>query len=105
MNCLKVNIIPTDIQLGFKKSATYCPIALAIKRELSQHRSLNPYTETLEPAKDYYVSVSTSEVTISGDGLTHVYTLPLVARNFVSSFDNEKPVQPFQFNIYIDRKY
>ena len=81
---MKVTVTQEGIDKGAKCSIHTCPIALAVK------------------SKRGIVNVSVMEfhasVRRNGNSVTS-YVLPNKARKFVDDFDNNKPVEPFSFEM------
>lgn len=83
MSKIKIEVTASDIRKAKKLTknmarAKCCPIALAIQRKL----------------KDAGILVRTESVRLSNGGNI---PLPEKAIDFISKFDDEKPVKPFSF--------
>ena len=76
---VKICVTQKDINTGKKESMRACPIAKAVRRA----------------TKKTGIEVTGGSVWIKNDR----YNLPTRARRFVSRFDGELPVKPFQFNL------
>ena len=77
---LNVNVTPSDINNGDRKSTTMCAIAKAILRDYN-----------IKSEVRYF------DIMINGK----VITLPDIARNFIIHWDINKPTNPFRFTIEI----
>ena len=72
---MKIQITQDDIDFGIKKSCTHCPLALCLKR----------YYDT--------VQIKNFEVTVNDV----VLVMSRKLQQFVSDFDENKIVEPFEF--------
>jgi len=79
----KIKVTKADIKNGKPGDANYCPIALALRRELQLGDHVNA------------VSVCGEEISI---GKTD-YLLSPKADRFVEKFDDEEPVRPITVTI------
>lgn len=77
---MRVSVTADDIMHGKRRSSKSCPVALAVNR-------------VIDPL--CYASVAAGTVRV---GML-VYALPLEAKEFVSAFDAELPVEPFDFDL------
>ena len=89
---MKIQVTKEDIEKGERGSCEWCPVALAIQR-----------TYDLKNGKDKMVTVDDSTVGIWQDSVEKQYQLPLIARDFIHDFDNDRRVAeglgPFSFKI------
>lgn len=80
---MRITVTQQDIEQGKRRDEQSCPVALACKRAgLSEPRVDN-----------YYVSYISRE-----DG-SFSFLLPQQVKNFIIAFDNQKSVQPFNFDL------
>jgi len=78
---VKVEVTAEDIMLGERQNRCHCPIALAVARAVP----------------GVYVGVGNRIVDlINNVDFKQVY-LPKEAQEFIESFDNLEPVEPFSF--------
>jgi len=79
----QISVSKEDIQNGERFSSTSCPIAKAIKRKVE------------------WCTVDDECVIIeeTPGGKLSQYDLPLIAKEFVNSFDNGRAVKPFTFHL------
>ncbi len=78
---LKVKVLKSDINRGVRDNTTSCPIARSLKRMITG-----------------YVCVGSRSVTILGKP---DFPLPEEAQKFVTRFDHNKKVKPFEFELEI----
>jgi hypothetical protein len=78
-----VEVTTGGIKLGVKESFQRCPIARALKY-----------------LKFGKVEIDGELADFTYKGVKYKAALPKVAHNFITRFDNGKPVKPFTFNIY-----
>ena len=82
-----IKVTQDDIDNGIKEDNCFCPIALAITRQLNRE-----------------VSVCTRWIYIYGDHnigwvYDHQYDTPLIVRRFIDDFDFDRKVEPFEFEL------
>lgn len=87
---LRVEVTQEDIDNGVIASPQNCPIALAVKRELT--------------AQGYHylgIIVGNMQVQVLYDAYCPVarYNLPVEAYNFILAFDNKGTVEPFTMEL------
>ena len=80
---MKIDVLHSDIEYGIKRNCEDCPIARAI------NRALNNPSRTVE--------VTHMTVYIG----TETFRLPTVATEFIRTFDDEREVRPFSFEMEI----
>lgn len=85
MNTETVRVTATHISLGVRRDSCACPIALAL-------RDMHP-----EFAIDVYNSFAVVVQDPHTPGLTA--SLPLEAADFITAFDDENTVEPFEFEL------
>ena len=78
LNNMKINVTETDIKRGIKNSCFHCPIALALRRAYK---------------KDISASIDSAWF-----GRRSI-DLPVKAIDFITSFDYDRPVKPFSFDL------
>lgn len=78
-----VQVTEQDVQHGLAGDCEECPIALAIYRALH----------------DAPVRVGTGGVTIYREGTNAMVALPGAASRFISRFDHDEVVEPFEFDL------
>ncbi len=78
----KIEVTEKDISNGCKSSPGYCPIALAVNRQLKINSRVGAANLSY------------------GDGYAK---LPISAQQFIIRFDRNKIVEPFKFRIKLKR--
>lgn len=78
---MKIKVTQSDIDNGEGGSCVACPIAIAIRR------SVRSKIKAVRVQKEYFSL---------NDGF---YDLPQEAQSFISEFDQQRAVKPFEFNI------
>jgi hypothetical protein len=78
-----VDVTQKDIDKGCKTNATHCPVARAGKRVFKCNVSVTSLTLSV----------------FSPHGGWQDIPLPNEVGSFIRSFDRDKPVQPFSFNL------
>jgi hypothetical protein len=81
---LVVEVTEEDIILGKRKRSCECPISKALKRSTGF---------------DWGVGINTALYFGPEFSKNSFIELPKEARDFISKFDQEKPVKPFKFEI------
>lgn len=84
---MKIQVTSEHIQNGKRTSAFNCPIALAMKDTGLANVSVGP---------KHAVVVNTA-----GD---KIISLPIEVRSFIKTFDDNLPVEPFEFEINLKEK-
>lgn len=89
---IHISITQDDIDKGKKNSACWCPVALAIRREIPEVDQRN-------------VVVAISMTYIIGYPY-YAASNPPIVHNFIMDYDNDKSVKPFEadlsFNVCYD---
>jgi hypothetical protein len=85
---MKINVTAKHIKMGVPSEADSCPIAHAVREAVNKS-----CLKTL--LKDKRICVNESEITVGS--LTMMP--PQKAVKFIETFDEEKPVKPFSFNL------
>jgi hypothetical protein len=83
---VEIDVTQEDIEKGVRNDCANCPIAKAFSRRLEAH-NLNL---TLMEVCHEHVVIANKEAAAEFD-------LPQEASNFISAFDNKRPVAPFKF--------
>ena len=78
-----INVTADDIVNGIRGKCVSCPVALAISKVFPK----------------YFVVVRNTEVHLNHSALVQTIQLPNSAVNFIDDFDNNKPVEPFSFEL------
>jgi hypothetical protein len=90
-NTLKITVTSDDIKNGYQNSCYRCPIALAISRRLKE---LNIWYSMVEVFKaDVYIYKPSDK---------EIWLLPAKAQYFITQFDTNGIVEPFEFNLVKD---
>lgn len=79
-----IKVTQEDIENGLQNMTLYCPVAVALKRH--------------NPKFNYYVSNKSVKIENS---YIRFKPLPRSAQRFISNFDKNKKVKPFNFFIQI----
>lgn len=83
---MTINVTAKDIKIGLRRTCSFCPIALAIRRAISRTS----------------IYVWNGQVRVyKGGELLSLLSLPLEAQEFILNFDAELPVYPFDFELKI----
>jgi len=82
----RIHVTQADIDKGCEGSSRSCPIAHAINRQLPNY---------------YRSNVSMDGITILNEDCKTIFSAkpPFKARDFIDSFDESAPVEPFIFTI------
>ena len=75
---MKISVTQEDIDKGKREDSCVCPIALAVRRQTGRLFHIDDTN-----ADDGYDTIQ----------------LPIKARQFVRSYDNGNPVEPFEFEL------
>jgi hypothetical protein len=75
----RIEVTRADIESGCEKNGMWCPIALAVWRQTGEHLSVSP-------------------TALRRDG-HRVAALPMLARAWMTSYDNGQHVGPFAFEV------
>ncbi len=89
---MQICVTQKHIDDGCRAECKHCPIALAINEKLKKRYRVNigRITFSIEPSHT----------------LTHSsYKFSHRTRKFINDFDNYRPVQPFNFNAAIPKRY
>jgi alpha-ketoglutarate-dependent taurine dioxygenase len=81
---VKIQVTDQDIAHGLAGDCEECPIALAIYRALSATAGIR---------------VGTGGVTLYRDHANAMVALPAAASRFISRFDHDDLVEPFEFDL------
>jgi len=84
VEAVTIAVTAEDIANGDPGNCSTCPVALAISRETGLDAS--------------FLDVDQEEIIIDEGQLT----CPIVVQQFISRFDNGKPVDPFTFELPIE---
>lgn len=94
----KITVTEADIVEGCEGSASNCPIARAVQRQLGQRVSRDGFVR-------YHFTISPSRYSIRRGNerwcaeVIYVGEPPREAAEFIARFDDSKPVEPFEFEI------
>ena len=95
---MKIEVTLEDIDRGIQGHCMLCPVALALKRQCPQYKSV-----TVKSSRVFFwandFSFSQMEYKPVGDATAE---LPLEVCEFISKFDLKKEVKPFEFELEIE---
>ncbi len=86
-----INVTEDEIKQGERNSASNCPLAIAIQKQLT-----NKY------GQKKMALIGANNLTIYTHGFKHrkVVPLPIKAREFITAFDSGNEVHPFSFKLH-----
>lgn len=84
---MKISVEQTDIDNGCTDNETTCPIALALERQVPNITGVQVYQH---------------QAVIWYDETKIEVELPDTAKRFITLFDGENPVLPFEFEIAVE---
>lgn len=87
---VKIKVTQDDIRNGLKETASLCPIALAAKRSLAKIGSMDG------------VGITIIGFT-ANNGRQYNLDLPNEVTEFIRRFDGDEPVEPFEFQLEIEK--
>lgn len=83
---MKIRVTKEHIKKGKPEACSSCPVALALK-------------EAFPEAHHTMAGPSQLGLMDEDQGFTRLWDTPLIVREFITRFDSNKPVEPFEFEL------